>query len=227
MSDSRWERWAPISGIVFVVLFIVGIGLALSDLPAADDPITKFTSFYNDKGNRATLIIGSYLLVLAGLFFFWFIASLRVKLLAAEGAPGRLTSIAFGGGLVFVTLLMTSAATLMTIAADISFGDEKFISPDAARFLPELAYPILLIAGMFAAIAMIDATSVLIVRTGVLPKWIGWFGFVAAVVLLFGFLFLPMVALLLWVLFTSVAMIRARPVGAIPAAAAPPSVSSP
>jgi hypothetical protein len=209
MSDSRWDRWGPIAGIAFVVLMLVGISLALSDLPSGDDPISKFNSFYNDKGDRAKLIIGSYLMVLAGVFFFWFLASLRVKLLGAEGAPGRLTSIAFGGGLSFVTLLMTSAATLMTIEADISFGDEKFVSPDAARYLPELAYPILLIAGAFAAIAMIDAASILIVRTGVLPTWIGWFGFVAAIALLFGFLFLPLVALLLWVLFVSAAMLRA------------------
>jgi hypothetical protein len=214
MSDSRWDRWGPIAGIAFVVLLFVGLNLALSDLPAGDDPVSKFTSFYNDKGDRAKLIIGSYLIVLAGVFFFWFLASLRVRLLEAEGVPGRLTSIAFGGGLAFVTLLMTSAATLMTIAADISFGDEKFASPDAARYLPELGYPILLIAGAFAAIAMIDAVSILIMRTGVLPRWIGWFGFVAAIALLFGFLFLPLVALLLWVLFVSVAMLRAPRVAA-------------
>jgi hypothetical protein len=64
---------------------------------------------------------------------------------------------------------------------------------------------------------MIDAASVLIVRSRVLPTWIGWFGFVAAIALLFGFLFLPMVALLLWVLFVSVAMLRAPRPAAAPA----------
>jgi hypothetical protein len=209
MSNSRWDRWGPIAGIVFVVLLVVGLNLALSDLPAGDDPSSKFTSFYNDKGDRAKVIIGGYLIVLSGVFFFWFLASLRVRLLEAEGVPGRLTSIAFGSGLAFVTLLMTSAAALMTVAADISFGNEKFVSPEAARLLPELSYPILLIAGAFAAIAMIDATSILALRTRVLPRWIGWFGFFAAIVLLFGFLFIPLVALVLWVLFVSVAMLRA------------------
>jgi hypothetical protein len=63
---------------------------------------------------------------------------------------------------------------------------------------------------MFSAIAMIDAASVLIVRTGVLPKWIGWFGFVAAVGLLFAGFFLPLVLLLLWVVFVSVTLLRRR-----------------
>jgi hypothetical protein len=61
---------------------------------------------------------------------------------------------------------------------------------------------------MFAAIAMIDAVSVLIIRTGVFPRWIGWFGFFAAIALLFAGFFLPMIFLLLWVVFVSVAMLR-------------------
>src|SRR3954454_7737046 len=71
MSDSRWDRWGPIAGIAFVVLLVVGISLAISDLPAGDDPVSKFTSFYNDKGDRAKVIIGSYLMVLSGVFFLW------------------------------------------------------------------------------------------------------------------------------------------------------------
>jgi hypothetical protein len=207
MSDSRWERWAPVAGIVFVVLFVAGT--SLNNLPATDEHTTAIANYYNDKGNRAQIIIGSYLLVLAGVFFFWFLASLRVKLLAAEGAPGRLTSIVFGSGLVFAALLMAAAGALMTVAADVTFGGDEFIDADSARFLPQLAYPLLLIGGMFAAIAMIDAASVLIVKTGVLPRWVGWFGFAVAVVLLFGALFLPIVALLLWVFFVSVALLRA------------------
>lgn len=206
MSDSRWDRWGPIAGIVFAVLFVVG--LSLNNIPSADDSAAKISNFYNDGGDRAQLIISSYVLWLAGLFFFWFLASLRSRLLAFEEAPGRLTSIVFGGGLVFIAMLMVAAACFASIAGDITFGDEKFVGLDGARFIPELGYPILLIAGMFAAIAMIDAVSVLIMRSGVFPRWIGWFGFVAAIALLFAGFFLPMIFLVLWVLFVSVAMLR-------------------
>jgi hypothetical protein len=215
MSNSRWERWGPLAGVVFVVLFVVGLGL--NNIPSADDSASKITSFYNDGGDRAQLIISSYLLWLAGLFFFWFIASLRARLIAVEGAPGRLTSVTFGGGLVFIGLLMAAASCFASVAGDITFGGEDFVGVDGARFVPELGYPLLLIGGMFAAIAMIDAASVLIVRTGVVPTWIGYFGFVAAVALLFAGFFLPMIFLVLWVLFVSVAMWRApaQPVPAV------------
>jgi hypothetical protein len=209
MSDSHSERWGPWAGIAFAVLFVAG--LLLNNLPSGDDSLAKIVSFYNDKGNRAQLIISSYLLFLAGLFFFWFLAGLRVRLLEAEGAPGRLTSIAFGGGLVFVSSLMVAAACFMTAAANVTFGDEKFVAADAARILPELGYPVLVIGGIFAAIAMIDAASVLIMRTGLWPRWLAYYGFVAAVVLLASFLFAPMILFVLWVIFVSVAMLRAAP----------------
>jgi hypothetical protein len=207
MSGSGWERWGPLAGIVFVVLFVVG--LSLNNIPSADDSAAKITSFYNDSGDRAQLIISSYLLWLAGLFFFWFIAGLRAKLMAVEGVPGRLTSITFGGGLVFIALLAAAAACFASVAGDVTFGGEDFVGVDGARFVPELGYPLLLIGGMFGVIAMIDAASILIVRTGVLPRWIGYFGFVAAVALLFAGFFLPMIFFVLWILFVSIAMWRA------------------
>jgi hypothetical protein len=206
--DSRWERWAPIGGIVFVVLFIVGISLL--NTPDTDDPLTKIKAFYDDSGNRAQLLVSGYLLVLSGVFFYWFLASLRSRLLAAEGMPGRLTFIVSAAGVAFITMLTVASMCFVFIAGEISFGDVKNISPELMRVMPDLGFPILLVGGMFSAIAMIDAASVLIVRTGILPKWIGWFGFVAAIGLLFAAFFIPIVLLLLWVLFVSVALLRSR-----------------
>jgi hypothetical protein len=219
MSTSRWERWGPIAGLAFVVLFVVG--LLMNNLPSADDSALKIANYYNDGGKRAVIIIASYVLWLAGLFFFWFVASLRTRLLAVEGAPGRITSIAFGGGLIFIGMLFVAAACFASVAGDITFGGENFASVDGARYLPELGYPVLVIGGMFAAIAMIDAASILILRTNVLPKWIGYYGFFAAVALLFGGFFIPMLAFVLWVLFVSIAMLGEGQTTTAPAAPPP------
>jgi hypothetical protein len=204
--DRRWAQWAPASGIAFVILFIAGF--FLMNLPDTDDPLTKFTSFYDDSGNRAQLIIAGYLLVLSGVFFLWFLSALRARLLEVDGPVGRLTSIVFGSGLVFVAMLYAATSCFIFIAGEITFGDVDHINPELMRVLPDLGYPLLVIGGAFAAIAMVDAASVLIVRTGVLPKWIGWYGFVAAVGLLFAGFFLPLVLLLLWVIFVSVVLLR-------------------
>src|SRR5438094_347984 len=48
MSGSRSERWSPLAGIAFVVLFVAG--LFLDNIPSADDSAAKLISYYNDRG---------------------------------------------------------------------------------------------------------------------------------------------------------------------------------
>jgi hypothetical protein len=194
--DNGWSRWAPASGLAFIVLFVVG--MLLFKTPDKDDTPLQIVGFYADKGNRAQLIIAAYLLVLAGVFFFWFLSSLRDRLRGLEGGTGRLTSIVFAGGIVFIAMLMVTAGCFMFVPGEITFGD-KAVPADVARVLPDMGWTFLLIGGAFSAIAMIDAASVLIVRTGAFPKWVAWLGFAAAVVLLFSALVFPIVALLIWV----------------------------
>jgi hypothetical protein len=194
--DRRWAQWAPLSGLVFVVLFIVGV--LLYKTPDHDIPGFRIVSFYDDKGNRAAIIISGYLLVLSGVFFFWFLSSLRERLLTVEGPPGRLTSIVHASGIVFIAMLMASAACFTFVAGEITFADTG-VNPEIARVLPDMGWSFLLAGGAFSAIAMIDAASVLIIRTGVMPRWVGWVGFLVALILLVSFLVYPMAALLVWV----------------------------
>lgn len=205
--DSRWTQWAPVGGIVFIVLF--AIGMLLFDSPDVDNTKEAIGAFYDDKGNRTELIIAGYLIVLSGVFFFWFLGTLREKLLAAEGGQGRLTSIAFASGVVFTAMLMAAAGSFMFVPGEITFVDAP-VDPEIARVLPHLGFTFLLIPGAFAAIAMVCATSVLIVRTGVFPMWIAWLGFLVALVLLASALFLPFLALLIWVGVMSLVLLAAN-----------------
>jgi len=64
---------------------------------------------------------------------------------------------------------------------------------------------------------------VVIMRTGVLPRWLAWLGFVCGVVLLFGVVFLPVIALPIWLIAASIVLYRqpeaaSQPVGAAPGA---------
>lgn len=203
--DSRWARWAPIGGLAFIVLFVVG--MLLYSTPDVDNTPERIRSFYDDKGNRAEQIIAGYLLVLSGVFFLWFLGSLRARLQEVEGGQGRLTSIMFASGIVFVAMLMSAAACFMFVAGEITFADAP-VDPEIERVLPDFGFAFLTVAGAFAAIAMIDAASVLIIRTGVMPNWIGWLGFVVALALLIGALVFPMAALLVWVGVVSLALLQ-------------------
>jgi hypothetical protein len=74
MSTSRWERFAPLIGVVFFVL--IAITLALSnDTPDTNSSTADTVSYWSAHDSRliASAIIGTF----AVIFFIWFGGSLR------------------------------------------------------------------------------------------------------------------------------------------------------
>jgi hypothetical protein len=180
----------------------------LGDLPTSDETDETVQAYFADSGNRTQNVITLYLLALAGIAFLWFLGQLRSVLRRSEGEPGTLSGIAFGSGVVFVAMLFASSAAFGAVAAAMEFGDIVQPGADISRLLPHLGYVFLLIFGMLAASSMMFATSLVAWRTGVLPRWLVWTGFGCAVILLFSVVFVPMIALPIWVVAVSVALLR-------------------
>ncbi len=107
-------------------------------------------------------------------------------------------------------MLFAGGAAQVVVPWGISLGQEPVPGADVARFFPELSVVLLALFGGFAAIAHVLATSVVVLRTGVFPRWVAWLGVAVAFVLLFvGVLGMPlMLALLLWLLVVSVLLLR-------------------
>ncbi len=221
MQQPRRDLWTPIAGVLAAVTFVVGLILT-SNSPDNNDTDAQIVAWYADHGHRLGILIGVYFLAFCGLFFLWFVSGLRQHLRAAEGPGGRLASVALGGAILFVGMLWVGAAALAAVPAAESLGDSAALRvADVARFVPSLGFGAILIFGAFGAIAMIDATSIVATRTGVLPQWFAWLGYVAAVVLLFGLFFLPVIALPIWLLaasyvFFKLPSIEAEPVVIVP-----------
>ena len=57
--DASWQRWIPLTGILFVILMFIGAGLM--DLPTSDDTDSEIRGFYTDSGNRVQAIIGGHI----------------------------------------------------------------------------------------------------------------------------------------------------------------------
>jgi len=204
--SNQLERWAPLGGIIFVVLMVIGTGL-LGDHPDPDAPDQEIADYLGDSGNHTRNIIGAYVWVLAGVGLLWFLTHLRGVLRSAEGGAGTLSNLGFGAGLIFTALLMASSATIAAVAGAVEFRDAPEIDPDFVRVLPQMGYSMLLLGGGFTAIVLVLTTSVISLQTGVFPQWLAWLGVLAAIVLLFAIIFLPMVALLIWVLAASVVLL--------------------
>jgi hypothetical protein len=115
MEKGSYATYGAATGILAVILIVVGYGVFGSDIPDADAQAQEWQSFFVDHQNRIQF---GLTLVGIGLFFYvWFLGSLRDAIAAAEGGTGRLASIAYGGGLVsagfFVVALSGSFAAAL------------------------------------------------------------------------------------------------------------------
>jgi Domain of unknown function (DUF4386) len=200
------QFWSALSGIVFVALMLTG-AYFVADLPEADASAAEIAAYLDDSGNHTRNIIGAYIWVLGGLAFLVFAAGLRGVLRRAEGDPGTLSSLVFGAGVVFTAVWSVSAVALGAVAYSVEFSDAPLSDPDVVRVLPQLGSLLLLLGGGFAGILVVLATSILIFRTSVLPRWLAWFGILVAITLVFDVAYTNILPFVAWVGVASIALL--------------------
>src|SRR5215207_8871225 len=82
---ASWERYAPLAGVLAVVLWVIGI-IVRETAVEMKTPAALLDSYRNEEGS---ILLGGFLWVLGTFFFFWFLGSLRARLAAAEGGVQR------------------------------------------------------------------------------------------------------------------------------------------
>jgi hypothetical protein len=204
------ERWAPIGGIIFVVLMVVG-SMLVGDVPDPDAPEQEIATYLGNNADHMRNIAGAYLWVVGALAFIWFLTRLRNDLRRAEGGTGALTNVVFGSGVAFAAVWMVSATMFASVAYASALRDAPVRDPDLVRVLPPMGRLLLLLGGGFAGLLVLLAVSVVILSTGVYPRWLAWLGILAAMVLLFDVLYLTIFPFWGWVLIASVVMLVRRP----------------
>lgn len=179
-THSRWsfeERYAPLTGVAVLVFGLAGLIVleGPADRPEVNVAPSAFASYF---GKSDTVILGSFLLMLSIVFFLWFLGSLRALLQRAEGGVGRLSSIAYGGGLATAVLMLALPSVNVLGALDAqNFG------PEAAKTIFLVGDAFLYPAAMTAAV-LVAATGLIALRTGALPRWLGWLSLALALWLL-------------------------------------------
>lgn len=198
MNESRWERMAPLTGIAFVVLLLAGVLLInnYDYLPAGDE----IKSFYEDDSTR--IAVGAFLAVLSVPFFLWFLGSVRSHTSAAEGATGRLSAVAFGGGVAAAAAMLVAHGA--TFAAAQRGGADGGIAEATATALFDLSGVLIGNAVPMAFAVLIGATAVISFRTGAFARWLTWAGAVLAVGLLTPVNYIFIAFAVLWVLVVAV-----------------------
>ena len=207
-------RLGGICGILFLILFIPSY-LSAPDTPVSTSSPQDVIDYFSNRQSEA-LIANGLLLVFAAFFFLWFLGVLHGVLQGAEEGEGYgFSSVSLVGGLLFVALMLTGAAVEIvypaTLARFENFQQDAqlgFLSLALSGWMYRFAF-----VGMSVLIA---ATSVVALRTGVLPRWLAWPGLVAALVALLRFLGpLGGWLALLWVITVCVLMLAGgvRPTG--------------
>jgi hypothetical protein len=160
MTEKTWERCGAASGLGVVVLGAAATAFERAPVTAADF-----------AANRAALVTQSMLFLAGAALSLWFIGSLRTFLMRAEGGSGRVSAVAFGAGIAWVTLNMLAQAFQVGVAGD-SGGD----TPDSVMKTMGAMFTIanLPLAVMLVAVAMVS------LRHHAFPRWLGWLAVAAA-----------------------------------------------
>jgi hypothetical protein len=162
----RSKGWlAPLTGVGFIAVGIIGFFVG-GEPKSADEPAREVVDFYVD--NKDSVQLGAILAAVAGLLLIFFAAQLR-SVLHAAGGPGESLSLVSFVGLAIV-------ATGFAIDATISFSLAEAaddIDPTAAQALQAL-WDNDFIPMILGVMAFLWATGISVIRTGVLPKWLGW-----------------------------------------------------
>ena len=175
MRTSVGERLQAATGLVFVLLSLIAL-FALPPRPAPGVSAKEIASYYTVHNGAAQA--ADYIFLLGLLFSLWFIGYLRTVFARAEGEPHHLSTLFFGSGMAAVAIGMIfwgMGLALPGQAADL--GVSKALS-DVVSFGISITFLINFLH--------VGTASVLVLLTGVLPRWVGVFGLVVAVVQLLG-----------------------------------------
>ena len=208
---SNLARWAPLTGVVFFLLFLAGF-LSGSSTPSSDasaqHAVSSFVS--NRSGERVSLFLIAY----ASVFAMFFAAALRSYLKARSDGDGLIT-LGFAGMVIYVTGALTIVG--MEFAATDVPGKISPVAEQALNVLQnDLFFALLVGAGIF-----LIGSGLAIVANPVLPRWLGWVAIPLAVLAVtpLGW-FVAIFALPIWALIVGVLMFLRHSAPA-PAAAAP------
>jgi len=210
MDTRRWNQVGAASGIIYVILQVVGQLLVQvgGSEPSFGAAAPEIVAFFMARDSRL-FGIGDYLSIVSLVPFIWFTANLWGRLRKAEGDLAWLSVAMLGCGLVASTTFLNASWTLAL--GRINTG----LDPEIVQLLFDQGN--FLFANSWVALAgMLLAAGVVSVRTQALPVWLGWAGVLIAAGLVVarafwvvsGLVFVPYVLYWLWLVVVSIILIR-------------------
>jgi hypothetical protein len=201
MYESRWERLAPLTGIVFVAIVVAVFAIGGST-PEEHDSAAKVQAYYAAHHDKHTAL--AFVMAIGVAFLVFFASTLRHDL-RRLGGTGQLSDAAFGGGV----LAAAGFAILATVHVALANAGESVTTLGTTQTLNVLDNNDFIPAAAGLAV-LVFAAGAAAVRHGGLPKWLGWLGIVIGVVAFTPAGFVAFLAAGIWILIVSVLLTQAR-----------------
>jgi hypothetical protein len=192
------------TGIAFVVSFIASV--VVSSPPSDNASNATWIANYATDGKQEQHLATGVLLIVAGLCLVAFLTQLWTQIGArGEQRPNVLPIVAAG---VAGACFSIGGALMGVISGDSLIGSSPLPDADLMRLCNDLGFVLVGVPGMLAVSLSLVLLSVQAYRAGVFGARMRWFTTAVAVILLASVEFLPIAALLVWVVVLVVALPR-------------------
>jgi Domain of unknown function (DUF4386) len=171
-----WQRYAWVAGIIYVVALVaesvVAVGVGLTQ----NDSAGKMASALYE--HRTRLVVIACLSVVYAASFLIYLWSLYNELRGAPDRPRILAPLVLAGGLIFVALHGVSdiGITGLVGAKLAAYGAHHDHSVSYSLYLTTYAFDS--VADVFGSLFAV-AAGLIVLQSGVLPRWLGWISIVA------------------------------------------------
>jgi hypothetical protein len=201
MQQSRWERLAPLTGVVAVAIIIAVFSIGGST-PDEHDSASKVWAYYSRHHDKQIAL--AFILAIALPFLVFFASTLRHELRRA-GGTGQLSTAAFGGGV----LAAAGFGLLSTVHIALSSAGEKVVTQATVQTLNVLDNNDFVPAVAGVALLVL-AAGLSVVRHGGLPRWLGWVAIVLGIAAFTPAGFIAFLAGGVWIIVVSILFTIAR-----------------
>ena len=218
-TSARPWRISGIAGLLFVITSFIASAINVQP-PQYNQDAAAIAAWFAENSQQYR--VGHFIAGVAFLLFYVpFFAGLCERLRAAEGTPAIWSRVTWAGAILSPAAGTTSGAFIVGAALL-----QNTVSPDVARFAIASNLYAFVVSGALTGIAMTGAALV-ILRTGVFPRWLGWAGALIAAAAILGSAAivendpagvfatvnsLAWLAYFLWIAALAVSLVRARDV---------------
>lgn len=196
---TRWTHWGPLSGLAFCVLVVAGgFGLEQST-PGAKASPTHVIAFYTAHRQRERA--GAIVVTFSFIAFLFFSAALRSRWRRRSELEGLSAAL-----LAAATLVVAGQTTATGLVYALTDAPRQ-LTRSTAQTLNLLKNDLVLTtAAGFFAFALIAAVAIL--RTRVVPRWLGWTALAIGILFVTPLEFAAFLLLLAWTTTMSVLLLR-------------------